>query len=99
MCSPFSLQLLELPGMFIKRWQLVGARLIVTLRGKQASASCTACHAVSRQVHGHYWRRVEDLPCSGRRVTLEIEVRRFRCNHAGCPRRTFAESLAAVAMR
>lgn len=85
--------------MFIKRWQRVGSRLIVTLRGKKASARCTTCPAVSGQVHGHYWRQVEDLPCSGWHVTLEIAVRRFRCNNAICPRRTFAESLPALALR
>src|SRR5260364_167297 len=33
--------------------------------GQEGSARCTACHAVSGQVHGHDWRQAEDVPCIG----------------------------------
>ncbi|KWR88621.1 hypothetical protein RM96_18505 [Cupriavidus sp. IDO] len=33
------------------------------------------------------------------RVVLAVEVRRFKCANADCPRRTFAESIHALAGR
>ncbi len=33
------------------------------------------------------------------RVVLAIEVRRFKCANAGCPRHTFAESIRQVSGR
>ncbi len=58
---------------------------------------CLRCG--QREVHGHYRRQVEELRRNGWRVTLEIEVRRFRCNNAICPRRSFAERLPGLTLR
>jgi transposase len=44
-------------------------------------------------VHSRYHRRLDDLPAHGRPVVVVVTVRRFRCSHADCPRRTFAERL------
>ncbi|WP_422392575.1 transposase family protein [Mycetohabitans rhizoxinica] len=60
------------------RCQIIGNRLIVALKHQGLVAHCTACGATSSRIHGWYRRRVEDLPCSGHRVTLEIHVWRFR---------------------
>src|SRR3954469_24211428 len=42
-------------------------------------------------------RRLDDLPCLGRRVRLQIAVRRFACPQPDCPRRIFAERLPGLA--
>nr|WP_237575612.1 transposase family protein [Mycetohabitans sp. B8] len=78
---------------------MIGHRLIVALKPKGLVARCTACGATSSRIHAEYRRRVEDLPCSGHRVTLEIHVRRFRCDNALCCRQTFAQCLAPFTAR
>ena len=63
----------------------------LVLRSSQASAVCPTCARPSTRVHGHYTRRLADLPCQKRPVRVCLEVRRFRCATYGCPRTTFAE--------
>jgi transposase len=65
--------------------------LTLVLRSSQTTAACPACAQPSNQVHGHYTRRLADLPCQQRPVHVCLEVRRFRCATRGCPRTTFAE--------
>jgi transposase len=48
-------------------------------------------------VHGRYTRRLDDLPCLGRPVRLQVVVRRFVCPQPDCPRRIFAERLPGLA--
>ena len=48
---------------------------------RRHSAKCPACGASSRSVHSSYVRKVADLPISGRRVTIRLLTRRFRCPH------------------
>jgi len=63
----------------------------LVLRSSQTSAACPACAQPSTHVHGHYTRRLADLPCQKRPVRVSLEVRRFACRTRGCPRTTFAE--------
>jgi hypothetical protein len=50
-------------------------------------------------VHDQYVRRPRDLPWRGRRVRLNLIVRRFRCQNEACPRRTFAEDFGPALRR
>ena len=56
---------------------------VVTIEAcsRRHSAKCPACGASSRSVHSCYVRKVADLPISGRRVTIRLLTRRFRCPH------------------
>jgi transposase len=72
-------------------------RVAVSARVRAAEAACPLCGACSRRVHSRYRRRLRDRPWQGRQVRLELQVRRFRCADAGCPRRVFAERLPEVA--
>jgi len=65
----------------------------VTLRSEVPTAVCPTCGHVTRRVHSRYQRKPSDLPVSGRPVRLVIEVRRFFCDHACCPCKTFAERM------
>jgi transposase len=65
--------------------------LTLVLRSSQPNAACPACAQPSTHVHGHYTRRLADLPCQKRPVRVCLEVRRFACATRGCPRTTFAE--------
>jgi transposase len=48
---------------------------------------------VSRRVHSRYTRRLADAAVGGQRVLIRLAVRRFFCDDAGCPARTFAEQV------
>jgi transposase len=65
--------------------------LTLMLRSSQTNAACPECAQPSTHVHGHYTRRLADLPCQKRPVRVCLEVRRFACRTRGCPRTTFAE--------
>lgn len=60
------------------------------------AAECPICHRRGGQIHSRFQRRVADLPCAGRAVTLVIHARRFFCPTADCPRRTFRERLPSL---
>ncbi|WP_327666680.1 MULTISPECIES: transposase family protein [Streptomyces] len=64
----------------------------VVARGRVASAACPDCGRFSDRVHDSYQRRLKDLPIGGQGVVILLRVRRFICDAAACPRRTFAES-------
>ena len=66
----------------------------ITVRGSKDSAACPSCGTVSRRVHSRYYRRVGDLPLSGRSVELVVIARRFRCEAVLCGRQIFVERFA-----
>lgn len=57
---------------------------------------CPACGVRCWRVHSHYCRKVYDLPAHGRRICLELHLRRFFCDLPDCPRTIFAERLPQV---
>ncbi|WP_348635768.1 ISL3 family transposase [Cupriavidus sp. AcVe19-1a] len=76
-----------------------GETITVEACSKVRAAPCPACRHWSNRVHGSYVRRLEERPMLEQRVVLAVEVRRFKCTNAGCPRRTFAENIHALAGR
>lgn len=86
-------RLFTLAGLVVESIALDGDRVRVLARSCAASASCPYCGRASRRVHSRYQRRLADLPAHGRRVEMVIIARRFRCPHADCARRIFAERL------
>src|SRR5689334_11660276 len=73
----------------------VGGIMLVATSTAQ-SARWPRCRRRSLCVHSRYLRRVLDLPCAGRAVTLLIHARRFFCSTPGCPRKAFRERLPAL---
>ena len=71
------------------RW--IGGILQVDLSSRQHSAACPSCQHGSRAVRSSYRCTVVDLPLAGARLFLHLQVCRFFCRHASCPRRIFAE--------
>ena len=71
--------------------------LTVMCRSRIAAPLCPSCGHPSSRRHSSYPRRLADLPWQGRRVEVEIQVRRLRCGRLGCTHRIFAERLPAVA--
>jgi transposase len=69
--------------------QQIGSCFHLILSSKQTQPRCPLCHTPTRRVHSRYTRFVTDLPVSGYRVVLELQVRKFFCDKLGCPRWIF----------
>lgn len=67
--------------------------LLVHVSSTRRRAKCPLCSKPSRHVHSRYSRSPADLPCIGRPIRLLLNVRRFFCKVATCPRKVFAERL------
>ncbi len=88
--SPF----LPLPeGMGIGQIEITATQLTVEVISTQPCASCPECGSLSDHIHCHYQRTVHDVPCGGRKMVLQLRVRKFSCWTATCPRKVFAERL------
>lgn len=85
---------LSLPGLIVDHRAVVDGVVRMSGRMSASHASCPDCGTPSASCHSRYDRRLSDLPVSGARVELRLSVRRFRCMHDPCPRRTFSEPLA-----
>jgi transposase len=60
------------------------------------TAGCTRCGQAAARVHSRYRRHLADAPIGGRPVQIVLRVRRFFCDNAGCPARTFAEQVPGL---
>jgi transposase len=69
-------------------------QLTVSIICTRESASCPLCQQSSERIHSRYGRRVADVPCGGRKVTLALTVRKFVCPTPDCPRQIFTERLS-----
>jgi len=67
--------------------------LVVHVVSTQVVSCCPLCNQASDQIHSRYRRLVADVPCGNRPVRLHLEVRKFFCRTATCPRKIFTERL------
>ena len=74
-------------------------KLLVQARSTVRAAPCPTCRCWSGRLHGSYHRHLGERPILDKQVVLCVEMRRFKCMHAECPRRTFAEDIYALAGR
>src|SRR4051812_40993941 len=70
--------------------------LSLTLNWSQPSSRCPRCGQLSKGIHSYYQRHLTDLPCSGLRVDITLQVRRFFCRNDDCPQRIFTERLPGI---
>ncbi len=68
--------------------------MLITAHPSAADAACLDFGLASTRIHSRYERRLLDLPLHGHAVHLRVQVRRFRCGNAVCPRQIFGEPLA-----
>ncbi|MBT2407637.1 MULTISPECIES: ISL3 family transposase [unclassified Streptomyces] len=73
--------------------------VILTAQTTTREAVCPGCGEVSSRVHGGYRRHLADLAVAGRRVIIDLAVRRFRCPASACGRRTFVEQIGGLTER
>jgi len=62
----------------------------------QTTAACPLCNKRSYRVHSRCNRTLQDLPCVGLALRLQLQVRKFFCLTSGCKRRIFTERLPQV---
>jgi transposase len=89
----------HLAGLRLARVELTPGEVILEAVSRARSAPCPACRRRSTHLHSRYTRRIADQPVGDRRVTIHLQVRRFRCRHAACRRATFAEQFPRLARR
>jgi len=75
---------------------LDGDVVVLAVSSTRPSAVCSGCGAVSARTHGGYRRWLADLPVAGRRVRLDVGVRRFRCGRPDCSVVTFVEQIPGL---
>jgi transposase len=68
-------------------------------RTRAGLAACPSCGRLSGRTHSRYRRRLADAPVGGRRILIELSVRRLFCDHDPCDRRTFAEQIEGLTVR
>jgi len=85
---------LRLPGLILESRTVIDGTVEMSGRLAAEGANCPDCAMPSKSLHSRYDRKLSDLPVSGSTVRLRLSVRRFRCLHTPCPRRTFSEPLA-----
>ena len=71
--------------------------ILLNLRTNQTTNRCPLCQAASDHIHSRYKRILADLPWADWSVRLEVQVRRFLCHTASCPRWIFTERMPHVA--
>ncbi len=87
------------PQIHLESWQLdkVNTHLQAMVSSTQRTAECPVCKGVSRRIHSHYERTLEDLTLAQHRLTLQVQVRKFFCLNAACIRRIFTERIPEIA--
>jgi transposase len=93
-------QLLRAPvGSRLVRTDFDGLTLTLGIATTHPGASCPGCGGESQRVHSRYTRHLAEEPAFGRRVRLQMNLRRFLCDNSGCPRHIFVEPLGGLAAR
>ncbi|MFE7662248.1 ISL3 family transposase [Streptomyces celluloflavus] len=73
--------------------------MVVLAQTVSGEAVCPGCGIASGRVHSGYRRRLSDLAVAGRKVVIDLRVRRFRCRATECSRRTFVEQVDGLTER
>lgn len=76
-----------------------GEVIRVLARTRDAPFPCPMCGVPTGKVHGYHVRTVADVPVDGRRVVVNIRVRRVVCPVLGCRRQTFREQAPGLIER
>lgn len=58
------------------------------------AAPCPSCHSWSNRLHGSYVRHLQERPILEQRLVLAVQMNRFKCSNADCPRRTLRNASA-----
>ena len=87
----------DLPEVLVEQVIIGEEAIILVARLIPPAVPCPGCAQSATRVHSRSRRVLQDLPASGRRVRVSLQVRRFFCLNPACPRRTFTEQLPSLA--
>ncbi len=76
-----------------------GETIRVLARTRDVHFPCPMCGVPTGKVHGYHVRTVTDVPVDGRRVVVNVRVRRLVCPVLGCRRQTFREQVPGLIER
>lgn len=88
-----------LSGLVIDDVRDEGELIRVRARSREVPVPCPGCAVETAHVHAWCERTVADVPVDGRRVVVNVRVRRLACRDWRCPRRTFREQVCGVLER
>lgn len=71
-------------------------RVEIYAQSNRSGCRCPDCQEKSTANHSSYQRNLQSLPIDGKRVTIHLIVRKYRCRNPGCGRRIFAEQLPGM---
>jgi len=89
----------HLAGVIADAAEVTGSRLCIRAHARADHGLCPRCGHPSARAHSTYERRLADAPIGGRRVVIQLAVRRFFCGNPGCPATTFAEQVDGLTAR
>lgn len=90
----------QLSGLLVESADVSDAGVAVCARTRSDDpAECTGCDHLSGWCHSRYVRRLSDVTLAGRPLRIELSVRRLYCENPMCPKVTFAEQVAGLAVR
>ena len=89
----------HLAGVVVQEAEIAQDRLVIWARARAGEGVCPRCGQSSGRVHSGYQRRLADTPAGGRAVVIRLSVRRFFCDRAECPKKTFAEQVPGLTVR
>ncbi|WP_182456523.1 ISL3 family transposase [Streptacidiphilus sp. P02-A3a] len=73
-----------------------GESVRVVARTPDGAVPCPVCGTPAGRVRSFHGRTVTDAAVDGRRVVVEVRVRRLVCPVLGCPRQTFREQVPSL---
>ena len=82
----------------VDRAVVSGDLVSIWVRAAADGAACPGCGTWCAKVRGRYWRRLRDTAAGGRRVLIWLLVRLLRCGNPDCPKDSFAEQPAGLAV-
>jgi transposase len=83
----------------VDRAVISGDLVSIWVRAAADGAACPVCGTWCTTVRDGYWRRLRDSAAGGRAVLIWLLVRLLRCQNPGCPKGSFAEQPAGLAVR
>jgi transposase len=89
----------HLEAVTVQRVERTDTGLDIRTEPRAVMAACPHCACRSGRVHSRYQRSLVDVAVGGRRVLVWVRVRRFFCDDAGCPARTFVEQVEGLTTR
>ncbi|SNT56138.1 ISL3 family transposase [Actinacidiphila glaucinigra] len=90
----------HLSAVLVEQVRVEEETVLVVARTRDGTAvPCPDCGGLAWRVHSRYRRHLADAGFGGRRVVIDLRVRRLFCDSAHCARRTFAEQTAGLTVR